>query len=275
MGASPPAGRQADIDKANMAFWDELCGSTLARRLGVTDSSPESLKRFDDWYMDYYPYLERHIPFETMQGKRVLEIGLGYGTVAQRLMEAGADYHGLDIAANPVVMARHRLDQLGKQGTVQQGSVLQCPFEDSTFDWVITVGCLHHTGDLAHAIKEVHRVLKPSGRALVMVYNAASYRQLSTDPWTTIKLALGPGKRADSSEAMRRAYDSNKEGDAAPQTEFVTARQLRYLCRDFRSCCIRKENIGRDGWFKKSEREKALRYYGPYLGLDLYASLKK
>src|SRR5665648_348439 len=125
LGISPPAERQTKIDKANMAFWDEMCGSALARKLGITDSSPRSLKLFDDWYMAYYPYLERYIPFGTMQGKRVLEIGLGYGTVAQRLMEHGADYHGLDIAANPVVMARHRLELLGKQGTVNQGSVLE------------------------------------------------------------------------------------------------------------------------------------------------------
>ncbi len=163
VSSNPGPNGQAEIDKANMAFWDELCGSALARRIGVTDSSPESLKRFDDWYMSYYPYLERHIPFETMSGARVLEIGLGYGTVAQRLMEHGADYNGLDIAANPVVMAQHRLRLLGKQGTVKQGSVLECP-SATRFDWAITIGCLHHTGDMARAIAEVNRVLKPGGR---------------------------------------------------------------------------------------------------------------
>ena len=49
---------QLEIDQANMAFWDELCGSTDAQSLGITDSSPQTLKLFDDWYMDFYPYLE-------------------------------------------------------------------------------------------------------------------------------------------------------------------------------------------------------------------------
>lgn len=270
----PESGRQAEIDRANMAFWDELCGSALARRLGITDSSPESLRRFDEWYMDYYPYLTRHIPFDTMQGKAVLEIGLGYGTVAQRLMRADADYHGLDIAANPVAMARHRLQLLGKRGSVEQGSVLECPFRDNKFDWVITIGCLHHTGDLAGAIKEVHRVLKPGGQALLMVYNATSYRHWSKEPWATLRTAVVP-KVAGTTESMRRAYDSNKEGEAAPETEFVTARQLRHLCRDFRECWIRKENIGADGWFKSTPRPVALRYFGPLLGLDLYCHVHK
>ena len=48
---------QGAIDKRNAAFWDELCGSSLAISLDIKDSSPASLKRFDDWYFDYYPYL--------------------------------------------------------------------------------------------------------------------------------------------------------------------------------------------------------------------------
>ncbi len=43
------------IDAANKSFWDELCGTQLAQSLGVTDDSAESLKRFDDWYFEFYP----------------------------------------------------------------------------------------------------------------------------------------------------------------------------------------------------------------------------
>src|ERR1700721_3942764 len=90
---------QSAIDRNNAAFWDELCGSTLARSLGITDSSPASLKRFDDWYFAYYPYLFTYIPFRQLNGKDVLEVGLGYGTVSQRIAEFGARYKGLNIAA--------------------------------------------------------------------------------------------------------------------------------------------------------------------------------
>ena len=40
-----------------------------------------------------------------MRGKKVLEVGLGYGSVAQRIAENGAVYTGLDIAEGPVEMA--------------------------------------------------------------------------------------------------------------------------------------------------------------------------
>lgn len=93
-----------------------------------------SLKKFDDWYFAFYPYLFVHIPFEDMKGKDVLEIGLGYGTVSQRLAEAGARYRGLDIAPGPVTMVNHRLNQADLEGQAQQGSILQAPFADASFD---------------------------------------------------------------------------------------------------------------------------------------------
>jgi hypothetical protein len=38
-----------EVSQKNAEFWDELCGSHLAKSLGITDSSVESLKKFDDW----------------------------------------------------------------------------------------------------------------------------------------------------------------------------------------------------------------------------------
>ena len=122
---------QSEISKKNSGFWDELCGSSLAKTLGVVDSSLASLKRFDDWYFDFYPYLFSHIPFGQLLGKDVLEIGLGYGTVSQRLAESGVNYTGLDIAAGPVAMVNHRLKQNNLPGVALQGSVLDSMFSQS------------------------------------------------------------------------------------------------------------------------------------------------
>ncbi len=269
---------QSRIDRDNKRFWNELCGSSLARSLGIVDDGPASLQRFDDWFMGYYPYLERHIPFEALAGRRVLEIGLGYGTVAQRLMQAAAAYHGLDIAAGPAQMAAHRARQLGVEAVIIQGSVLSCPFGDDTFDWVVTIGCLHHTGQLARGIGEVRRVLKPRGRAVMMVYNAASYRQWTAYFRGTLKQRLAPASRGGNGNlpvASTTAYDANAQGEAAPQTEFVTRRELEYICRQFAECYIVRENIGADGAFRWLPRRPACRLFGPLLGLDLYCHVRK
>ena len=142
---------QPGIDVANTVFWDELCGSNLAREVGITDASPASLERYDRAYFDLYPYLAGYLRAPEMAGRRVLDVGLGYGTVAEFLARAGADYHGLDIASGPVEMARHRLAGIpgARPEQVQQGSVLELPFPEDSFDRVVSIGCLHHTGDLS------------------------------------------------------------------------------------------------------------------------------
>jgi len=97
--------RQVAIDSGNAVFWDELCGSILAQSIGIEDASPESVARFDQAYLDLYPYLTGYLPAEV-DGMRMLEVGLGYGTLGQLVVERGADYHGLDIAQGPVEMMR-------------------------------------------------------------------------------------------------------------------------------------------------------------------------
>ena len=78
---------QAAIDKMNSEFWNELCGTGLAKHLGITDHSPESLQRFDEGYFGMYPYLLPIIKPERAASKDVLEIGLGYGSLGQKLAE--------------------------------------------------------------------------------------------------------------------------------------------------------------------------------------------
>lgn len=89
---------QSDIDKKNIEFWDELCGTSLAKSLGITDHSAQSLERFDRFYFDMYPYLKKYFDMEKMQGLKVLEIGLRYGSLSQMLASKGCRYYGLDIS---------------------------------------------------------------------------------------------------------------------------------------------------------------------------------
>ncbi len=267
---------QPEIDRGNSAFWNELCGTGTARALGIADRSAASLEKFDRWYFDFYPYLRDHVPISGLGGKRVLEVGLGYGTLATAIMKSDADYHGLDIAAGPIEMARYRATLLDVEADIREGSVLDCPFDDRTFDHVVSIGCLHHTGELARAIDEVHRVLKPGGTASIMVYNALSYRQWLLRPLATLRLALSSG---DDGKPLRiaesKALDINQAGEAAPETAFVSGRQLRGLCRKFGTIAIRKEHIHRELLFKRVPRRIALALFGPWLGLNLYATLGK
>src|SRR5688572_15884904 len=112
---------QQALDGKNADFWNELCGSGLARSLGIHTISSESLGKFDAAYMALYPYLGKYVFKENLSQKKVLEIGLGYGTLGQILTLCGCCYYGLDIAAGPVAMMKYRLGLLGQNGdeTVQ------------------------------------------------------------------------------------------------------------------------------------------------------------
>ena len=270
---------QREIDVRNSQFWNELCGTQLANSLGITDFSDESLAKFDRYYLETYPYLVRYLRLDSLPGKDVCEIGLGYGTVAQLLASGARSYTGLDIAAGPVEVVNHRMSLFRLRGRAQQGSILDAPFPDASFDAVVTIGCLHHTGDLQRAIDEIHRILRPGGTALVMVYNAFSYRRWRTAPAATWRIwkrdYLGAGAVEQSSAAERGAYDRSRSGAVAPSTVFTSSRRLRAMCSRFEQVVIHKENAEREPPFSHFRRVRLLPVVGPLCGLDLYASLRK
>ena len=269
--------RQSETDVRNAAFWNELCGSGLARSLGITDRTPESLRKFDEAYMALYPYLSSYVTKQDLKGKRLLEIGLGYGTLGQIIAQRGCQYHGLDIADGPVEMMRYRLALLGQEagGRVQKGSALDIPYPEGTFDYVYSIGCLHHTGDLPKAVSEVHRVLAAGGKAVVMLYNRFSFRQLAQLPTRYMwEILTGRRRRGSFRDAVRARYDSNSAGDAAPHTDFVSRSDVRqHLFGRFASIRIDVQNF--DGYALVRgriviPRERLLGNIARILGTDLY-----
>ena len=269
------------VSEKNAHFWDELCGSQLARYLGITDSNPKSLKIFDDWYFNFYPYLDRHIEFKRLKGKRVLEVGLGYGTVSQKLAESGAIYSGLDIAAGPVNMVNHRLSQNGLDGLAVQGSILEPPFESESFDAIIAIGCLHHTGDLQLAIRKCLNLLRPGGRLTFMVYYAYSYRRWMQEPLDTLRYMLNEqrgylGVVGASGDRQRAAYDMSVSGEGAPHTDWISKSSLAALCGEYSKVEMHIENIDVIPPFKFWSRAELLKTKIPFMmGLDIYATATK
>ncbi|MFL5911496.1 MAG: methyltransferase domain-containing protein [Gaiellaceae bacterium] len=253
---------QPTIDRENAAFWDTLCGWNMARDAGITGQDPDDLRRFDELYLGFYPYLERYVPAD-FEGKKVLEVGLGFGTLGQLLASRNADYFGADIAPGPVETMKRRLEWLGKPAEqARQASVLELPFEDGTFDYVYSIGCLHHTGDLPKSVQEVHRVLVPGGRAVVMLYYRHSLRRLVYG----LRAKLRRGQSID--DEMRAMYDSHESGEAAPYTDFVSKADVRRLFADFERVEIEVQNF--DGYRFGVKRELFLGNLARVVGLDLY-----
>jgi len=260
---------QQAIDESNAAFWNMLCGWNMAREAGITGEGEDDLRRFDELYLRFYPYLEHYVPAD-LTGRKVLEVGLGYGTLGQLLASRGANYWGVDIAAEPVTVMRRRLLGLNRpEEQVQQASVLDLPFADETFDCVYSIGCLHHTGNLERSVAEVYRVLVPGGRAVVMLYNRHSLRRFAHAVGRALRRR--DGRSLD--DEMRGLYDAHESGEAAPHTDFVSRAEVRRLFARFARVHIDVQNF--DGYRFGLRREWFLSNLARVVGLDLYVVADK
>lgn len=122
---------------------------------------------------------EWHIPevvqFDRWRDKSVLEIGCGLGTDAINFARTGANYTGVDLTERSIELVQRRFAFENLQGNLRTADAENLPFADDTFDLIYSHGVLHHTPDTERAINEAHRVLKPGGTAMVMLYHKNSY----------------------------------------------------------------------------------------------------
>lgn len=268
---------QQQIDQENSEFWNELCGTIEARRLGITDSSRESLAKFDAWYLGFYPYLLPIVQPERMRGKKVLEIGLGYGTLGQQIAAAGADYIGMDIASKPVDHMNYRLRLHGLPGRAMVGSAKAISFPAGTFDYFVSIGCLHHTGDVQKCFDEAYRVLKPGGVAVIMIYNKFSWMRWRIAPLATLR-SLFAGQQADLDSQKRRAdYDSNTAGQACPAVTLLSVGEIKRMMSCFESVSCVKHNANQFApkGITLIPRSWLLPTMGRWMGLDIYVEARK
>ena len=163
----------AQLKERVRAFWQaNPCGTKFAA------AEPGS-RRFYELVEEHRYEKEWHIPraadFAGTRGLRVLEIGCGLGTDGAQFAKAGADYTGVDLTEAAVELARKRFELFNLRGEFRTADAENLDFADESFDLVYSHGVLHHTPDTARAVREVHRVLRPGGRAIVMLYHRNSY----------------------------------------------------------------------------------------------------
>ena len=155
------------------AFWQaNPCGVKFA------DAEPGT-RLFYERVEEHRYSTEWHIPeaadFKGARGKRVLEIGCGLGTDGAQFARAGALYTGVDLTEAAIELARRRFELFGLKGDFRTADAEKLDFMDASFDMVYSHGVLHHTPETGQAIREIHRVLKPGGQAVVMLYHRDSY----------------------------------------------------------------------------------------------------
>ncbi len=108
-----------------------------------------------------------------LRGQRVLKLDLWNEAVNTRILNwiesQGADAHGMDISFVTASRARANADQAGNLLHLLQSDIRSVPYVDNTFDFVYTMGTIEHNDHYEQSIREIQRVLKPGGRAIIGV----------------------------------------------------------------------------------------------------------
>lgn len=154
-------------------FWNE-------NPVGSNFIDYEQDKIFYLKYDEFRYRTEGHILNELdaidFKGKKTLEIGLGQGADSMQVITRGAVYYGIDLTEESVRRVKERFQLFEKRyAEVQVANAEHIPYEDDSFDIVYSHGVIHHSPQMARIVSEIYRVLRPGGRAIIMVYHRNSF----------------------------------------------------------------------------------------------------
>jgi arsenite methyltransferase len=139
-------------------------------------------------------------------GDRILDVGCGPGFYCAELIDevgAGGSAVGIDPSAAMLALAKRRCDGLGDIAFLE-GAADALPVEDEGFDRAVCVQVLEYVEDIAAALGELHRALRPGGRVVVWDID-----------WATASLHADDPER---NERVLRAWDEHLVHPCLPRT---------------------------------------------------------
>ena len=204
-------GKQAnDVSDLDLAYFDKV-----ERRYSKhTDGGTQKIGA---------PVFSNFIDYESLRGKRVLDIATGTGFATVTFARFGAEVTGIDITDYAVDQTKRNFRLRNLKGTVLKMDAQKLDFPDNSFDYVCAHGCLMHMPDIDKAVREIHRVLKPGGEMYAWMYNRGWYY------WFGIMFLRGIllGKLIKyrfSSLAMTSRYSDGLVDGGNPHTKFYSHR---------------------------------------------------
>ena len=109
-------------------------------------------------------------------GSRALDIGCGPALMEPALLERGLEVWGVDVSARMIEAGRARVTGHARHRAchLNVGDAERLDFPSAFFDAVLCMGVLEYLADYRPALREIHRVLKPGGTAVLTVPSGVS-----------------------------------------------------------------------------------------------------
>jgi ubiquinone/menaquinone biosynthesis C-methylase UbiE len=125
------------------------------------------------------------------RGGRVLEVAPGPGYLSIELAKSG-NYQltGLDISKSFVEIAQAKAKEAGVTVDFRHGNASDMPLESSVFDFIVCRAAFKNFADPVGAVSEMHRVLKPGGKALIIDLRPDVSRDVVNDYVKSIHMNL-------------------------------------------------------------------------------------
>jgi ubiquinone/menaquinone biosynthesis C-methylase UbiE len=132
--------------------------------------------RIATWYakntandMAEFQALAERLAKATRPGTRILEVAPGPGYLAIEIAKRGQyAITGLDISKTFVEIATANASRASVKIDFQHGNASAMPFADDTFDLILCRAAFKNFSEPLEAMNEMHRVLKPQGRAVIL-----------------------------------------------------------------------------------------------------------
>jgi ubiquinone/menaquinone biosynthesis C-methylase UbiE len=239
----PSSEKQAvEWQEQNYAWWQNnpMCYN-WATPIPYPESSREFFKEVDDRFFgnsreylvakDGTPFAE-FVDFAWLQNADVLEIGVGLGSHAQLLASHAKSFNGVDITDYAVKNVTERMRIFNVRATICKMDAEHLQFTDNSFDFVWSWGVIHHSANTEHVLQEIRRVLRPGGKAVIMVYHRGWWNYYVTEllrgilSGTIFKFkSLNASIQVHTDGALARYYTTN-EWKALAQKYFSVKRAL-------------------------------------------------
>jgi ubiquinone/menaquinone biosynthesis C-methylase UbiE len=156
-------------EKTRVEFWNEGWKKRFASDLRTSSSIAANIESGIK-----IQQAENHISTSEAkriitEGKTVVDVGCGF-LECGILSSYGATVLALDISHAAASEALSEMKALDRIGLAVQSLAERMPVKTDSVDVVYSNGVLHHTPHIAEAVREVHRILKPGGNAIIALY---------------------------------------------------------------------------------------------------------